>query len=102
MEPSISHHDQLVEYLKDPQAASDYLNLALEENDTVQFLVALRNVAEAHGGLLKLSQKVKMHRGNLYRMLSEKGNPEIHSVYRILNSYGLSLVVKVQSKKKAA
>jgi probable addiction module antidote protein len=102
MDPSVPHGEGLEKYLKDPEAASMYLNGALADGDKELFLIALRNVAEAHGGILKLSQRIKMHRGNLYRMLSKKGNPEIQSINLILASWGLRLAVEVQGRKKAA
>ena len=48
MQPSRSYHDDLIRDLKDPGEASAYLNVALAEGDEDHFLVALRNVAEAH------------------------------------------------------
>ena len=66
------------------------------------FLLALRNVAEAQGGLLKLSKKAKLNRANLYRMLSHKGNPELFSLESLLEAFGLRLAVEIRSPKKAA
>ena len=105
MKPSVSYHDYLMKRLKDPEEAAAYLSVALEEGDYPMFLVALRNVAEAHGGLLDLSRKTKMSRPNLYRMLSKTGRPEIYSLYQILKVFGLKLSVSASTKsslKKAA
>lgn len=105
MKPSVSYHKFLIKRLKDPEEAAGYLTVALEEGDYEMFLVALRNVAEAYGGLLKLSRKTKLSRPNLYRMLSKNGRPEIHSLYRILKAFGLTLSVlpaKNPPLKKAA
>ncbi len=49
------YHDSLIKVLKDPGEAAEYINAALEDGDTEMLLVALRNVAEAHGGMSKLS-----------------------------------------------
>ena len=50
--PFESHHE---EFLRDPERAQAYLAVALEdyENDknSDAFLLALRDVAQAHGGL---------------------------------------------------
>ena len=43
------YQEDLVEALKDPREAAAYLNAAMEEDDRALFLLALRNVAEAHG-----------------------------------------------------
>jgi len=94
-----SYQDELIESLKDPAEASAYLNAALEEKDSKLFLVALRNVAEAHGGLYSISKKAHLNRESLYRMLSKKGNPEISSLEAILEIIGLRLAVAVKEKQ---
>ena len=69
-------------------------------------LVALRDVAEAQGGLRKLARSTRLHRGNLHKMLSKKGNPEVTTLIRLLNTFGLRLSVTTKtsrsSLKKAA
>lgn len=97
-----SYQDYLIESLKDCRRAAAYLDAALEENDPELFLLALRNVAEAQGGLLKTSKKTKLNRANLYRMLSKKGNPELFSLESLLEAFGLRLAVEVRTSKKAA
>lgn len=93
-----SYHDWLVESLKDPEEAAGYLSVALEDGDPDVFLLALRNVAEAQGGLSKLSKKCKLNRENLYRMLSKKGNPELLSLDKLLHALGFHLSVQVSKK----
>ena len=45
-----NYHEDLLERLKDPAYAVEYLEAALEEHDLpAVFLLALRNVAEARG-----------------------------------------------------
>jgi probable addiction module antidote protein len=86
--------DYLNESLKDPKEAVAYLNAALEDDDRRVFLLALRDVADAWGGMKKLSTEAKLNREGLYRALSEKGNPELASLTAMLRSMGLSLAVK--------
>ncbi|OGR89799.1 MAG: hypothetical protein A2992_09730 [Elusimicrobia bacterium RIFCSPLOWO2_01_FULL_59_12] len=102
MEASVSYHDELIKYLKDPRAACAYLNTALEEGDRKHFLIALRNVAEAQGGLLTLSRRLRMNRGHLYKILSKGGNPEIDSLHQILRAFGLDLAIVPRKNRKAA
>ncbi len=105
MKPWRNYKESLREDLKDPEEAAGYLTAALEEGDYRFFLIALRNVAEAQGGLLRLSRKTKLSRPNLYRMLSKAGRPEIHSLYHILKSLGLQFSVSASKNihfKKAA
>lgn len=96
MKISKSYQDELIKSLKDPREATEYINAALDENDMPEvFLLALRNVAEAYG-FTKLSRKTHLNRENLYRMLSEKGNPEFSSLHTLLNALGLRLHVEMQ------
>ena len=92
------YQDDLIQSLKNPKEASAYLNAALEEKDSKLFLLALRNVAEAFGGLKKISKKAHLNRESLYRMLSKKGNPEISSLEAVLESVGLRLAVDINHK----
>ena len=93
------YQDELIQSLKNPKEASAYLNAALEEKNTSVFLLALRNVAEAFGGLGKISKKAKLNRESMYRMLSKKGNPEIASLEAVLESIGLRLAVEIKSNR---
>ena len=96
MPRSKNYRDELIEDLKDPSEAAEYLNAALEDEDPEVFLLALRDVAEAHGGMTRLSEMTKLNRENLYKMLSKKGNPELHSLGTLLHALGLRLAVKVR------
>ena len=89
-----TYQEDLVNALKDPHEAAAYLNAAIEEGDRAVFLLALRNVAEAQGGMAALARKAHMNRESLYRMLSSKGNPEIRSILTLLNSMRLRLIVE--------
>lgn len=82
--------------MKDPREAAAYLNAAMEEGDRTLFLLALRNVAEAHGGMTAVSEKAKLNRESMYRMLSKKGNPAIKSILTLLHSMGLKLSIEPQ------
>ena len=91
-----SYKDHLIESLKDPEAAAHYLTACLDDGNPEVFLMALRDVAEAQGGMRKLSQQTQLNRENLYRMLSKSGNPALSSLGPILNSFGLKLAVEVR------
>jgi probable addiction module antidote protein len=89
----------------DKELAIEHLNVALEEEDPRMFLRALRNVAEAYGGFSKLAKEAKVDRSNLYKMLSEKGGPEIQTLEKLLSTFGLQFKVVLKSAqrfKKAA
>ena len=93
------YHDSLIKALKDPVEAAEYLDAVLEEGDKKMFLVALKNVAEARGGLTKLSNVTKLNRANLYKVFSKRGNPEIQTLWNVLHTFGLRLSVAAQSKQ---
>lgn len=93
MKKSKAYQPDLIESLRDSQESQEYLNAALEENDLELFLLALRNVAEAQGGVAQLAEKAKLNRESLYRMLSERGNPELRSLEALLHALGFRLAV---------
>ena len=99
-----SFHQSLIKTLKDPVEASEYLNAVLREGDIDLLLVALRDVAEAQGGMSKLSRQTRLNRANLYQMLSKHGNPRLHSIENVLKVYGLRIGVfpEKKSHQKAA
>lgn len=68
------YEDALRERLADLDYARVFLDIALEEyekdGDRETFLLALRDVAEARGGLTKLAERTRLNRQNLYKVLS--------------------------------
>jgi probable addiction module antidote protein len=89
-----SYKQELLERLKDPDTAAHYLTACLEDRDPDVFLLALRDVADAHGGLRQISRQTGLNRENLYRMLSKSGNPALRSLDSVLSSLGLRLAVQ--------
>ena len=85
--------DYLLNRLQDPATAAAYLNAAVAEDDTGAFLQALRNVTEARGGVARIANLTGLNRQQLYRTLSEKGNPELRSLSKILGVSGLRFAV---------
>lgn len=85
------------DYLKSPKDITEYLNAALDDGDERVLLMALRNVAKATGGMSRLSRKTGLSRENLYRLLSENGNPRLSSLVNVLHCFGLSLSVRQDS-----
>jgi probable addiction module antidote protein len=93
MKKSKAYQADLIENLRDVGEAEEYLNAALEEDDPELFLLALRNVAEAQGGVAQLAEKAKLNRESLYKILSERGNPELRSLDALLHALGFRLAV---------
>lgn len=88
-----SHDDYLNKSLRDPKEAARYLNAAVEENDPSLILVALAQVAQAHG-VSKMAKKTSLSRIGLYKSLSKKGNPEFKTFIGVLNASGLQMSFK--------
>lgn len=100
---SRSYQESLIRKLSDPEEAAAYLDAALEDGDRPAFLLAIRNVIDALGGMSKIARDTGLNRENLYRVLSEKGNPELNSLEKLLKALGLRLSVEVnQSVNHAA
>jgi len=95
-----SYREALLESLKDPEAAAEYLNAWLEDEDSRVFLLALRDVADAHGGIRALSQQTELNRESLYRMLSRAGNPSLDSLAAVLRACRLRLAVRSSPRKR--
>jgi probable addiction module antidote protein len=93
----------LKERLADTEYAQEYLAVALEEyeedGDTQAFLLALKDVAEAQGGLSKLAERTNLNRPNLYKALSAKGNPKLETISTILHGLGFRLSIESLSTK---
>lgn len=57
-------------------------------------MVALRQIAQAQGGIAQVARKAKLTREAAYKMLSKRGNPELKSLSALLKATGLRLGVK--------
>jgi probable addiction module antidote protein len=86
------------EQLTQPEDARLYLELALEayeeDGDKEAFLMALRDVAEAHGGLSRLAKETSLSRQSLHKALSGKGNPRLDTLGAILHGLGFRLSIE--------
>jgi probable addiction module antidote protein len=91
----------LTEQLRDPELCVAYLNAALAEGDQAAFMLALRNVAKARGGVAAMARETGMNRVALSRALSQAGNPELRNLTKILEASGLEFMVVQKAKKRA-
>ena len=87
-----SYTDSLTQALTDPQEAAAYLEAVLELEDSAALLVALRHVAAAHG-MAEITRRTGMGDKTLFRALSDKGNPTLATVTKVLHAMGLRLSV---------
>ena len=93
MKKSRPYKDYLFDRLKDPEEAAAYLNAALEDEELGVFLLALRDIAKAHGGMTQLAKEAHVNRESLYRTVSKNGNPSISQLRLLLNTLGLEISV---------
>src|SRR5437588_12015416 len=93
---SISHNDAVIGELRnDPEFAAEYLKAALEDvADPRVLLMALRQLAEARGGIAKVAKAAGIERESLYRALSPRGNPRLSTLVAVTRAVGLKLTVE--------
>ena len=96
-----NYQDELLKQLKDPTEAAEYLNACYQDSEEV-FLSGLRNVVKARGGVRSVAKLSDLNRENLYRVLSERGNPKFNSLTSILNAVGISIQFAPTKKRKKA
>lgn len=87
---TVNYKDLLIKDLKNLDYAAGYLTAALAESESA-FLLAVKDIAIAHGGISNLSKETKLNRENLYFMLSKNGNPRLSSISCILDKLGIHL-----------
>lgn len=83
----------------DPEFAAAYLDAVLEDGDQDEFLLALRRLSEAYGGIPTIAARSKLNPTTLYRTLSARGNPELKSMRALLAAMGLRLSVEPIRKR---
>lgn len=93
---SVSHDEAMVKKLrKSPAFAAEYLKAAIEDTEEPRvLLVALRQVAEARGGMAKVAKAAGIERESLYRALSPRGNPRFSTLVAVTKAMGLTLTVE--------
>ena len=106
MKPSIPFENYLMAKLEDPDYAKLYLETALEEyskdRDADAFLLALRDIAIAQGGLSKLASETNLNRAGISQVLGAGGNPHLDTLEKILRCLGFRLSVEPLVSKEVA
>lgn len=102
MKASVPFDESRKAMLKDPELAAMYLEESLQDGDIEAFKQALKQVAEARlGGMAALSRTTQLNRESLYCALSEKGNPRLDTLTKVLAAVGLRIGVNVQLDPKS-
>ena len=86
------YETSLLQGRKDPEEAAAYLDAVMAMADPAALLVALRQVAKAHG-MADAARRADVGDKTLFRTLSENGNPTLDTVTKVLHAVGLRLSV---------
>jgi len=85
-------NEYFIEKLKKPEEAKAHLELAIAEyekdGDSAAFMLMLRFIAEAQGGIATLAQKSHLNRQNLYKILTGKTTPRFDTTIAIMKGLG--------------
>lgn len=87
-----SYAESIGAALTDPAEAAAYLDAVMEMDDPVALLLALRQVAKAHG-MAEVARRAEVGDKTLFKALSENGNPTLETVSKVLHAVGLRLSV---------
>lgn len=87
------YDEVMVEALRDdPSFARAYLHQAFldidEDGGQEAFLLALRHIVEARGGMAIVAKKAGVSRESLYRTLSPTGNPTLKTLRSVVHATG--------------
>jgi len=90
-----SHDDAMADLFRnDPAMAAATLDAILADGDQGELLVTLRQMTKAFGGVPAVAKAADLNATQLYRTLSEQGNPEVRSLIAVLRAMGLRLAVR--------
>lgn len=100
-----SYQEAEIEKLRvDKKFSAIYLKTAFDAlnypEDEAVGLLALRAIAQAHGGLAKVAKEAGINREALYRALSPKGNPTFKTLQAVLRVTGARLSIEFPKPAK--
>jgi len=91
----LSHDDAMATLFKeDPALAAATLDAILADGDQGELLVTLRQMAKAFGSVSAVAEQADLNSTQLYRMLSEQGNPQLSSLSAVLRVMGFRLAIQ--------
>ena len=93
-----TYDEAMIEYYKEhPEELKGYISVALSEyqkdGDEKAFLSALSLATHVHGGFSKLSKATGLNRENLYKALSDRGDPRLSTIMQVMGTLGLFLKI---------
>ena len=102
MERFRTWHEILMERLSDPEDAIGYLEVSLEEylddGDKAFFLKGIKNVIEAQGGVLSVSEHAGIDPGFLSDAVNTGAMPPFHILRSIFISFGAETPINLLTR----
>ena len=80
-------------YLTSPEAMAEFLTDALETGDA-GYIAKAMGVAARAKGMTELARETGLSREQLYRSLSEKGNPRLKTLLAVMKAMGVDMIAK--------
>ncbi|MBI5428031.1 MAG: putative addiction module antidote protein [Nitrospinae bacterium] len=101
MRSSKPYEEFIVERLKDPKDAAEYLNTAMEDDAPRVFLLALKHVAKAQeGGMARICKEARLNRESLYKTLKKAG-PRFENFKALVEALGFRISIDLPKSKPA-
>jgi probable addiction module antidote protein len=88
----LTHFDP-AEYLTEPEDQAELLADAVATGDSHIVAKAIGIVARAHG-MTELARETGIKRQQLYRALSDEGNPTLETMMKVLPALGLRMRIE--------
>ncbi|MDR6815141.1 putative addiction module antidote protein [Neorhizobium sp. 2083] len=82
----------IVEHLDTDERIALFLEAVFEDGDPAVIAAAIGDVARARG-MSQIAKEAGLSRENLYRALSEGGNPEFATIFKVIRAIGYDLTV---------
>ena len=82
----------VTEYLDTEERIALFLEAVFEDGDPASIAAAIGEVARARG-MTNVARDSGLSRENLYKTLSENGNPEFSTVLKVIKALGFGLTI---------
>jgi probable addiction module antidote protein len=82
----------IAEHLDSDEKIALFLEAVFEEGDPTLIAAAIGEVARARG-MSQVAKEAGLSRENLYRALSEGGNPEFATILKVIRAIGYDLTI---------
>ncbi len=90
--PAETRKWDIADHLDTDERIALYLESVFEDSDPALIAAAIGDVARARG-MTQVAKETGLSRENLYRALSEGGNPEFATVLKVIRAIGYDLTI---------